>query len=88
MTCCAEQIIHDKSDGQICECVGTLGEDLDIAPSTVSHHLKELARSGLIIMTRRGQHVECRVDPDVLEALIKFFQENFSRLNIRNTNIT
>ena len=29
-------------------CVGELGEELDIVPSTVSHHIKELRRSGLI----------------------------------------
>jgi len=42
-------------------CVGDLGDGLELAPSTVSHHLKELRRA--------GQHVECWADSDVLECL-------------------
>jgi len=72
-SCCVEgQACSD--DGQICECVGALGKDLGIAPSTVSHHLKELHRSGLIKMKRHGQRMECWVDPDVLNALVDFFR--------------
>lgn len=53
--------------------VGQLGEGLDIAPSTLSHHLKELHRAGLVQMARRGRQVECWVEPDTLEQLAAFF---------------
>lgn len=43
------------------QCVGRLGEDLDISPSTLSHHIKELNRAGLVQMARRGKQVECWV---------------------------
>ena len=76
LTRCAEEMKDADSTGYICECVGTLGRDLVISPSTVSHHLKELSNSGLIIMTRRGQNVECRVNPEVLKSLTVFFQES------------
>ncbi len=56
-------------------CVGELGEGLDIAPSTLSHHLKELHRAGLINMTRRGKQIECWVEPDVLKGLSTFFDQ-------------
>ncbi|MFQ5653584.1 MAG: ArsR/SmtB family transcription factor [Planctomycetota bacterium] len=56
-----------------CHCVGDLGEGLDIAPSTLSHHIKELQRAGLINMERRGQRVECWVSPDLLRELADFF---------------
>ena len=65
-----------ESEGQICECVGALGKDLGIAPSTVSHHLKELSRAGLIDMNRKGQTMECQVNPGVVRAVADFFQKS------------
>jgi ArsR family transcriptional regulator len=53
--------------------VGQLGEGLDIAPSTLSHHLKELHRAGLIRMEREGKQVKCWIDPAVLDRLAGFF---------------
>ncbi|VAW89268.1 Transcriptional regulator, ArsR family [hydrothermal vent metagenome] len=55
-------------------CVGELGEGLDIAPSTLSHHLKELNRAGLVEMERKGKNVECWVEPARLEKLTTFFK--------------
>jgi len=75
LTCCAGDMTESEPNGHICACVGTLGKDLGIAPSTVSHHLKELARAGLIKMTRRGQTTECQVDPEVVRAVAEFFQK-------------
>jgi ArsR family transcriptional regulator, arsenate/arsenite/antimonite-responsive transcriptional repressor len=49
-------------------CVSELGKGLEIDPSTVSHHLKELRQSGLIRMERRGKNIECWVDPDMVLA--------------------
>ena len=54
-------------------CVGQIGKELDIVPSTVSHHIKELRRAGLIRTRRRGQNIECWVDPGILEELKTFF---------------
>ena len=64
--------------GQACapdmrSCVGDVAAGLNLAPSTVSHHLKELRRAGLIHMERAGQNVECWVDPERVEALAAFF---------------
>ena len=53
--------------------VGELAQDLEIVPSTVSHHIKELYRAGLIRMQRKGQKVECWIDPEVLRDLARFF---------------
>lgn len=64
----------DCDDGQICACVGALGKDLDLAPSTVSHHIKELARAGLIKMTRKGQTVECQANLAAAKLLASYFQ--------------
>jgi len=53
--------------------VGELAAGLKLAPSTVSHHIKELTSAGLIRTERSGQNVECWVDPKILEGLSKFF---------------
>jgi ArsR family transcriptional regulator len=65
--------------GQACApsmraCVGDLGDGLGLAPSTISHHLKELRRAGLIEMKRAGQHVECWANPEALARLAEFFR--------------
>lgn len=54
-------------------CVGELGKDLCIAPSTVSHHIKELNRAGLINMERSGQTVKCWIEGPILEEIKGFF---------------
>ena len=59
-------------------CVGELGQDLGLAPSTVSHHIKELRQVGLIRVERRGQNMHCWVDADVVRSLADFFQRSLA----------
>lgn len=54
--------------------VGQLGEELNVVKSTLSHHIKELKRVGLIRTERRGQKIACWVDPHIVESLKKFFE--------------
>ncbi len=53
--------------------VGDLGKELEIGKPTISHHIKELRRAGIIRTERRGQHIACWVDPEVIEQLKAFF---------------
>ena len=71
--CCGPgaRVCHEE---EVPCCVGDLGRDLTVAPSTVSHHLKELRRAGLIEMERKGRTIECRVDPRLLTELGEFFR--------------
>jgi ArsR family transcriptional regulator len=70
--CC---IGSTTTDDRIAATVGTLASMLTIAPSTVSHHLKELRMAGLISMDRKGQERECWVEPETVEALSAYFQD-------------
>jgi ArsR family transcriptional regulator len=58
-----------SSEAAVRQCVGDLGQDLEIDPSTVSHHLKELRRAGLIRVERRGKHILGWVDREMVEAV-------------------
>jgi ArsR family transcriptional regulator len=73
-SCCKSEVgCTATTEAETRAYVGELGQDLGIAPSTVSHHIKELRRSGLIRMERCGQKMACWVDPETLEGLAEFF---------------
>ena len=74
LACCGSEGMLCCSTDKVCECVGELGSTLGIAPSTVSHHLKELCRAGLIKMSRNGQRIDCSIEPEIIEALADFFK--------------
>jgi DNA-binding transcriptional ArsR family regulator len=73
-TCCGPGVACDLHSDRMKECVGQLGRNLRIAASTISHHIKELHRAGLIQMERRGKNIDCWVDPEVLRELAGFFE--------------
>lgn len=62
-----------ETDAEFRKGAGEIGQNLEIAPSTVSHHLKELRRAGIIRTERRGKNVDCWIDPDILKDLSGFF---------------
>lgn len=64
--------IRESVESEGCACVGDLGKDLGIVASTISHHIKELRQAGLIQMERRGQKIECWIDPGTISALKGF----------------
>lgn len=49
-------------------------EKMNISRSTVSHHFKELENAGLLICSRSGQSIWCKIDESTLK-LIKEFLE-------------
>lgn len=55
-------------------CVGDLGKDLDIALSTLSHHVKELQHAGLMNTRRQGKQIYCSIDPTMSDILAEFIR--------------
>ena len=73
----------------VAQCVGEIGRHLDIAASTLSHHLKELSRADLIRMNREGKQIYCSVNPGMLAKMRSFFdQDTASATNEPNTTST
>ena len=62
-----EAIAREESGQEYCACQH-LRDLFPISKATMSHHIKELVRAGLIDARREGQFLHCRVRPQVMEA--------------------
>ena len=60
-------ILLTTADGEVCTC--DLATGVDLAESTVSHHLGQLKRAGMVESERRGMNVYYRVRRESLDAL-------------------
>jgi len=56
-------------DGEACGC--DLAPAVGLTDATVSHHLGQLLKAGLVQRERRGMNVHYRADRDALGALIR-----------------
>ena len=70
--CCEPGSICSIEEMTSC-CVGDLSQQLNIASSTLSHHLKELNRAGLVDMKRDGKQIFCSINPTTLMELGNLF---------------
>jgi ArsR family transcriptional regulator len=84
MSCCTPGTVC-ALEGASPNCVGELGTELDIAASTLSHHIKTLAQAGLIHLHRRGQFVDCHVDPAAAALFGGLFKSALSTARRRTT---
>jgi DNA-binding transcriptional ArsR family regulator len=55
--------------------VGRLQAKIDIAASTLSHHLKALVGVGLVTQTREGTTLVCHTNYDLMRGLIEYLVE-------------
>ena len=58
-----------SADGECCPaevCACKLSDALGLAPSTISHHMSALVKSGLVTATKRGLWVYYRLERDAL----------------------
>ncbi|MCW5978084.1 MAG: winged helix-turn-helix transcriptional regulator [Bryobacteraceae bacterium] len=52
--------------------VGDIQSELDIAPSTLSHHLEKLKSEGLVLVSREGTFLRYRANAEALQELLTF----------------
>lgn len=74
VTCIPPGTVSESTEEQAAVCQRSLSEEMGLAPSTVSHHVKELCTAGLINKVREGKNVLTSVNPDALEALALFIK--------------
>lgn len=55
--------------------VGKLQDRLDLAASTLSHHLKALVTVGLVSQTRAGTTLICHANYELMRGLIEYMLE-------------
>jgi len=52
--------------------VGEIGSELDIPPSTLSHHLEKLKNEDLVRVRREGTYLWCSANAEALRELLGF----------------
>mgnify|MGYP000560182366 CR=1 FL=1 len=52
--------------------VGDIGSHLDLAPSTLAHHLSSLVDAGLVVQEKQGREVFNRVDFPAINRVLAF----------------
>ena len=53
-----------------------MAEQLDVAPNTLSFHLKELAHAGMVSVERQGRHLIYRADFVRMNALLGYLTKH------------
>jgi ArsR family transcriptional regulator len=61
------QLLEVISGEEECPCQ-RLRQEFPVSKATISHHIKELVRAGLIEARREGQYLHCEVRREVLES--------------------
>jgi DNA-binding transcriptional ArsR family regulator len=56
--------------------VGEIGADLKVSPATLSFHLKELARAGLIAARQDGRYIYYSANYEGMNQLLGYLTEN------------
>lgn len=77
------ELMTNLESGKKCEsdvekaeaCQLEMAKRLEIAPSTLSHHIKELKHAGLITLHRSGRNVSIAINMENVHLLKNFLQK-------------
>jgi ArsR family transcriptional regulator, arsenate/arsenite/antimonite-responsive transcriptional repressor len=58
---------------------GVIAEKLDLAPATLSFHLKELAHAGLVRARQESRFIHYSADFEAMRGLVEYLTENCCR---------
>jgi ArsR family transcriptional regulator len=76
------ELTHCAADGKFCTSIGAdevvncqqqFAQKLGLAPSTISHHFKELRQAGLLKMRKEGKNLIVWVDTQAVESIKDLF---------------
>ena len=65
-------MIRNRKSG--CQCTAIV-ETVDLAQSTISHHVKQLVDADLLIAEKEGRNASYQINKEVLDAYIKFLNQ-------------
>src|SRR5258708_6670323 len=68
------RLLVQKGPGGLC--VGDIAAKFDMAPATLSFHLKELAHAGLLVARQEGRFIYYAPDFEEMNALVSYLTEN------------
>ncbi len=60
-------VLEAIADEECCACQH-LRDQFPVTKATISHHIKELVRAGVVEARREGQYLHCLVRREILEA--------------------
>jgi len=75
-------VLEAIADEECCPCQH-LRDQFPVSKATISHHIKELVRAGVVEARREGQYLNCLVRREVLEA---YAAELLQRVGSNPTN--
>ena len=63
-----------KKQKNACACTSII-DTLDLAQSTISHHIKQLVDADLVIAEKDGRNLKFQINKEVLSAYVKFLNQ-------------
>lgn len=83
LSCCEGDRVEDCTlDPASCR-VGSLADVVPCAPSTLSHHLRELEAAGVIERARDGREILCRLNQGCLAEMRRFLSSESASRRMR-----